>query len=170
MGMSISDAIKHCEEVAEEHTKYNFYGGYESCDECASEHRQLAEWLRELKAYKEQQPCEDCISRKEALKVMCDKCPMYNCVTSCSSYRHIEKLPSLTPKARWIPVSERLPEEKGEYLVTYHPCYWDDVLQDIKVGLDTFRGKKWAKVKYQRVIAWMPLPQPYEEVNNADKD
>lgn len=47
--MTIDEAIKHCEEVAEEHTKYNFYGGYESCDECAKEHRQLAEWLRELK-------------------------------------------------------------------------------------------------------------------------
>ena len=51
----------------------------------------------------EQQPCEDAISRAEALKVMCDKCPMYNCVTVCSSYRHIEKLPSVTPKTgHWI--------------------------------------------------------------------
>lgn len=51
-----------------------------------------------------QQPCEDCISREEALKVMCDKCPMYNCVTGCSSYRHIEKLPSVQPqpkKGKW---------------------------------------------------------------------
>lgn len=48
--------------------------------------------------YLKQQPCEDCISREETLKVMCDKCPMYNCVTRCSSYRHIEKMPSVTPK------------------------------------------------------------------------
>lgn len=48
--------------------------------------------------YLKQQPCEDCISREETLKVMCDKCPMYNCVTRCSSYNHIEKMPSVTPK------------------------------------------------------------------------
>lgn len=23
----------------------------------------------------------------------------------------------------WIPAEERLPDQKGEYLVTYHPCY-----------------------------------------------
>lgn len=63
----------------------------------------------------------------------------------------------------WIPCGERLPEEKGEYLVTYHPCYWDDVKDEIRVGIDTFRGRTtWAKKKHQRVIAWMPLPKPYE--------
>lgn len=51
--MTLDEAIKHAEEVAEEHTKYNFYGGYESCDECAKEHRQLAEWLEELKQLRE---------------------------------------------------------------------------------------------------------------------
>lgn len=62
----------------------------------------------------------------------------------------------------WIPCNERLPEEKGEYLVTYHPCYWDDVSQEIKVGIDNFRGRStWAKNKYQRIIAWKPLPKPY---------
>lgn len=65
---------------------------------------------------------------------------------------------------KWTPCSERLPEEKGEYLVTYHPCYWDNVQQDIKVGIDSFRGKtSWAKKKHRRVIAWMPLPEPYKE-------
>lgn len=70
-------------------------------------------------------------------------------------------------KGEWIPVTERLPEEKGEYLVTYHPCYWDDVRDAVLVGIDTFRGKTtWAKMKHQRVIAWMPLPEPYK----ADKE
>lgn len=63
----------------------------------------------------------------------------------------------------WIPCSEQLPEEKGEYLVTYHPCYWDRVEPEVKVGIDTFRGKtSWAKKKYQKVIAWKPLPLPWE--------
>ena len=53
--MTLDEAIKHAEEVAEEHTKYNIYGGFESCDKCAEEHRQLAEWLKELKEYREQE-------------------------------------------------------------------------------------------------------------------
>ena len=68
------------------------------------------------------------------------------------------------PEPQWIPCECKLPEEKGEYLVTYHPCYWDNVQADVKVGIDSFRGKTtWAKKKHQRVVAWMPLPEPYEE-------
>ena len=40
-GMTLDEAIKHCEEVADS-----------KCDECGAEHRQLAEWLRELKQMK----------------------------------------------------------------------------------------------------------------------
>lgn len=62
----------------------------------------------------------------------------------------------------WISVDDRLPEEKGEYLVAYHPCYWDDVKEDVTyTGIDTFRGKRtWAKNKFQRITHWMPLPEP----------
>ena len=54
--MILDEAIKHCEEVAEENEKNakcinNIYK--KSCLECAAEHRQLAEWLRELKTYRE---------------------------------------------------------------------------------------------------------------------
>lgn len=74
--MSLEEAIKHCEEVAEkqeitaksnlmeiDRTKVDgilrLYDAdeYESCMKCASEHRQLAEWLRELKAYRENENC-----------------------------------------------------------------------------------------------------------------
>lgn len=63
----------------------------------------------------------------------------------------------------WINVKDRLPTEKGDYLVAYHPCYWDEVEDKVCVGIDNFRGKTaWAKKKYQRVTHWMPLPAPPE--------
>ena len=66
--MTIDEAIKHCEEVAEEKeidaTVYHKAGDYEKSKECiwcASEHRQLAEWLKELREYKaERVGCEFC--------------------------------------------------------------------------------------------------------------
>lgn len=51
-----------------------------------------------LNGIQKQQPCEDCISREEALKILCDKCPMYDCITGCGSYRAIETMPSVTPQ------------------------------------------------------------------------
>lgn len=45
--MTIDEAIKHCEEVADGMTEQG------KCEECAAEHRQLAEWLKELKNARE---------------------------------------------------------------------------------------------------------------------
>ena len=75
--MTIDEAIKHCIEVAEKQeitAKSNLIeidkikadgilrlydaDEYESCMKCATEHRQLAEWLKELKAYREELPKE----------------------------------------------------------------------------------------------------------------
>ena len=60
---------------------------------------------------------------------------------------------ALEQEPRWIPVSERLPEENGYYLTTtmYHEVYCD----------------YWEEERFNRteaVIAWMPLPEPYREV------
>lgn len=79
----------------------------------------------------------------------------------------LRKLPPITPAFNWIPVSERLPEQAGEYLVTYRPYHWGETFREhIRVGVDSFRGKTtWAKNKYQRVIAWLPLPKPYNAEN-----
>ena len=65
----------------------------------------------------------------------------------------IERLPSAQPEQQWIPCSERMPEEIGSYPVWTAPgfgnhfstSYWD--------------GKEWTL----RVVAWMPLPEPYKE-------
>lgn len=52
--MTIDEAIKHCEEVAEKYCEKVEEGltADDFCDSCASEHRQLAEWLKELKKLK----------------------------------------------------------------------------------------------------------------------
>jgi ribosomal protein S27E len=38
LAMTLEEAIKHCEEVAKE-----------KCDVCGAEHKQLVEWLKEIK-------------------------------------------------------------------------------------------------------------------------
>lgn len=42
--MTLDEAILHAEEVAKNNS---------TCEECRMQHKQLAEWLRELKKYKE---------------------------------------------------------------------------------------------------------------------
>lgn len=61
--MTIDEAIKHCEEVAQENEKQfngcpmKYDGAYanngRTAGKCAEEHRQLAEWLKELKQLRE---------------------------------------------------------------------------------------------------------------------
>ena len=63
---------------------------------------------------------------------------------------------------RWIPVSERLPEIGGEYLVSVRWYREDDI--DIDVYDYDARCKEWNDGEScgQRVIAWMPLPVVYK--------
>jgi hypothetical protein len=54
----LDEAIKHCEEKAKELREQPFKEKMDiedvaSCEECAEEHEQLAEWLKELKSFKE---------------------------------------------------------------------------------------------------------------------
>ena len=65
--MTLDEAIKHAEEVAEEklNNAINIRNKMKSetalenakeCEKCADEHRQLAEWLKDYKRLKEQEP------------------------------------------------------------------------------------------------------------------
>lgn len=78
--MTLDEAIKHAEAVAEE--KENFikrtyetfaedrllFAEEESeCKECADEHHQLAEWLKDYKRIKEREPLLEKIKEKYAL-------------------------------------------------------------------------------------------------------
>jgi len=81
--MTLDEAIKHCEEKAKEQkekataiarAKEPFYK-YAECAECAKEHEQLAEWLKELKAYKERPQGEWIyMATPNGLILQCNKC------------------------------------------------------------------------------------------------
>jgi hypothetical protein len=129
--MTLDEEINYCEEVADFNTKEIENGTWRKdsmaeryCIECANERRQLAEWLKELKIYKEQQPCKDVISREDALKALCqavhkndDNIPCPNQRVSClwnktkvQDYaEEILKLPSVIPQQKtgwWIEDAE----------------------------------------------------------------
>lgn len=119
MTLTLDEAIKHCEEVAEQkdlesgfdtdNERYTMTDNERAdCKECADEHRQLGEWLRELKQFKEQEPCKDAISRAEALKVVDDMdIPEDMSTFEIKSHIGVEigTLPPATPKRKvgeWI--------------------------------------------------------------------
>lgn len=114
--MTIDEAIIHAEEIAEinENIAYNTdsenWMDIAQCEKCAEEHRQLAEWLKELKQY------------------------------------------------QWIPVSERLPRDNKEVLIS---CEWG-----VDIGehdCDGWRSEWINHYDDDNVLAWMPLPPPWKE-------
>ena len=71
--------------------------------------------------------------------------------------------PAADVAPRWIPVTERLPEERGTYLVTVVDGtikravaqWWHDV--------DNGKGYFVCDDCYaEDIVAWMPLPEPYK--------
>ena len=98
----------------------------------------------------EQQPCEDYISRAEALHACCDEWNKdYKAIM-----KSIRQLPSVTPQPRWIPCSERLPQDEQKVLITTRSGNLIDVDTSIFYHASAF----WEHY----VIAWMPLPEPYK--------
>lgn len=70
--------------------------------------------------------------------------------------------------AKWIPVKERLPKEDGFVLVTVNGIYNHITFSDaIELG-ELCSDGTWFIAGYPdwnnpNVIAWMPLPRPYQE-------
>lgn len=62
----------------------------------------------------------------------------------------------------WIPVCERLPETSGTYQVT---CMDGRIYRSTYAKFQN-KLKRWELTgarSYWKVIAWMPLPEPYKE-------
>lgn len=88
--MTLDEVIIHCEEVAEgneyDAKEYNRLAkletcpsrkecesAYKRCCKCASEHRQLAEWLKELKELRQRNNGNDLVKKQDVIKLL-DMC------------------------------------------------------------------------------------------------
>lgn len=127
-------------------------------NECQSKHP-IKEALYVACKALEQKPCENAVSRTEVLNLV-----RFNSFHVKSQIKAIENMPSVIPqKPRWIPVAERLPNKSGRYLVSYESGY---------VGMVRYYESvsKWGCTTTERIVAWMPLPEPYKEDKEDGKD
>ena len=112
--MTLDEAIQHCEEkmmeLLEKTKDRNASDPVAiECFECADEHRQLAEWLKDYKRLLELKPCDDAISRQAVLDLAYDMSEIdgehFTESQMVVDVEDIQKLPSVTPApkmGRWI--------------------------------------------------------------------
>ena len=121
----------------------------------------------------------DLIDRQKAIEVIDAIWTVTGDKNVAKAWDQIKNLPSEEPKrGKWIPCNERLPEVNGRYLVTrgLNACgsLWNRIyianysdLMGLKSERIWWNGNV-GKSDFERiddVIAWMPLPKPY---NRAD--
>lgn len=125
-------------------------------------------------AIKALESCEDAISREATLKP-------YNGLNDEDTIsvwlirKNIEQQPPVNPQPKWIPVSEKLPEDEQEILFStktgrvYSGKYHDDGSVN-----QWYSHKDKCRAWNNVVNAWMPLPAPFDsqesEGSDADSD
>lgn len=145
----------------------------EECHECM--------W----KSKYEKQPCEDCISRQAVLDmattIQTDDFSG-NEIIEVVDIDDIKALPPVQPTrptGRWIPCTERLPEDGDTYLVTIEhkgkvigvdAASYSPVEGYIDKHWDTFNDWKEDEDSCYHVSAWMPLPKPYKAESEEEYD
>lgn len=116
---------------------------------------------------------------REELKWHCEaSCKQFKHNPMSGMYREHRLVLDLLEQTEWVPVSERLPENAGVYIVTREftdgfecadlvdACYFD--------GTSTWHNDN--RINHSReyvdkkIKAWMPLPQPYKAESEEEND
>lgn len=96
----------------------------------------------------------------------------------------VDSMPTVQTERRWIPCSESLPEEDTDVLVSVHflglkqtsPRRWNGHIRESwYVDVARMIGDEWSSASDEfkvakdrhKIIAWMPLPEPYREDGEA---
>ena len=82
----------------------------------------------------------------------------------------IDVAPTIQPEPHWIPVTEEPKEEKKSYWVCLEDggqcqCRWTNDIYGI--GANAWSKWGWKKAdlpQFSKVVAYMPLPEPYKGV------
>ena len=112
------------------------------------------------------------ISLKAVIDAVCkSECGGGYCGIPCAEVEALMRLSSAQPD-RWIPCSERLPEEGHDVLITKEPFKIKGYEQEVikaKRSVDPRSGKiEWWSPEFgtltnKAVLAWMPPPEPFRE-------
>lgn len=110
----------------------------------------------------------DLIRRQDAI----DACIRVRELRAYDEIEEIKALPSVQPKlkkGKWIPCRERLPvdDDYRESMECLDGCVWYFTDKgSMGLGYYYYSTKEWSTLRDLKpdgkVIAWMPLPEPYE--------
>lgn len=160
----IEQAIK---ELEQESTVRNCFGCKYAKDNhnAGTEECHLCMWENQYKPTAKNDLGVDCISRQAVIDLLFNsyiKTELTSIGDASKEYAELcvdelKELPSVnSQESSWIPVTERLPKDKQRVLVTR---------KSGTIGYITWNTWWHEQMNYptDKVIAWMPLPEPYKE-------